>query len=104
MISIKGRGAAGPIPSLGLGAKPGAASPDKGSILLAGSAGLIAGAMAMAPGEYVSVSSQSDTEKADLAREIAELSASPESELAELAGIYVSRGLEPDLAGKSPSS
>lgn len=75
-----------------------AANPDKAAILLAGGAGLVAGAMAMAAGEYVSVSSQSDTEKADLARETAELAADPESELRELAGIYVSRGLEPELA------
>lgn len=75
-----------------------AASPNKAAILLAGAAGLAAGAMSMAAGEYVSVSSQSDTEKADLARETAELAADPESELKELTGIYVSRGLDPDLA------
>jgi len=75
-----------------------AANPEKGSILLAGAAGLVAGAMSMAAGEYVSVSSQSDTEKADLARETAELAANPQSELDELTGIYVARGLDADLA------
>src|SRR5690606_30129501 len=63
-----------------------AASATKGDILLAGVAGLAAGAMSMAAGEYVSVSSQSDTEKADLARERQELAADPEAELEELAG------------------
>lgn len=75
-----------------------AANPERASVLLAGAAGLVAGAMAMAAGEYVSVSSQSDTEKADLARETAELAANPQSELNELAGIYIARGLEPALA------
>lgn len=75
-----------------------AAGPAKAAVLVAGMAGLAAGAMAMAAGEYVSVSSQSDTEKADLAREAAELAADPKAELAELAGIYVARGLDPDLA------
>jgi VIT1/CCC1 family predicted Fe2+/Mn2+ transporter len=75
-----------------------AANPAKASILLAGAAGLVAGAMAMAAGEYVSVSSQSDTEKADLARETAELATDPENELTELTGLYVSRGLDLDLA------
>ncbi len=69
-------------------------------VLLAALAGLVAGALSMAAGEYVSVSSQSDTEKADLARERRELAASPESERAELAGIYISRGLSPDLAAR----
>ena len=67
-------------------------------ILLAGSAGLVAGAMSMAAGEYVSVSSQSDTERADLAREQRELATMPEQELRELAGIYQARGLTPELA------
>jgi len=67
-------------------------------ILVAGVAGLIAGAMSMAAGEYVSVSSQSDTEQADLARERKELAADPSAELAELTGIYVARGLDPLLA------
>jgi len=67
-------------------------------ILVAGIAGLVAGAMSMAAGEYVSVSSQADTEKADLAREGTELAANPDLEQAELAGIYVGRGLDPGLA------
>jgi VIT1/CCC1 family predicted Fe2+/Mn2+ transporter len=66
--------------------------------LVAGVAGLVAGAMSMAAGEYVSVSSQADTEKADLARERAELQASPENEHRELTSIYIARGLEPALA------
>ena len=70
----------------------------RGEIMLAGVAGLVAGAMSMACGEYVSVSSQADTEKADLKRERAELEDDHEFELEELAGIYVGRGLEPDLA------
>lgn len=77
-----------------------AAGSSKSAVIVAGVAGLVAGALSMAAGEYVSVSSQSDTEKADLARETAELQASPEAEHAELAGIYVSRGLTPDLAGQ----
>jgi vacuolar iron transporter family protein len=68
------------------------------SILVAGLAGLAAGAMAMAAGEYVSVSSQADTEKADLAVERRELSDDVELEQKELADIYVARGLTPDLA------
>lgn len=75
-----------------------AADVSRGNLLLAGVAGLVAGAMSMAAGEYVSVSSQSDTEKADLARERAELLAQPEHEHQELAGIYVERGLDPKLA------
>ena len=67
-------------------------------ILVAGVAGLVAGAMSMAAGEYVSVSSQADTEKADLAREGTELAANPDLEQAELAAIYVGRGLDPGLA------
>lgn len=67
-------------------------------LLLTGTAGLMAGAMSMAAGEYVSVSSQSDTEQADLARERAELAATPAPELEELTAIYVKRGLTPDLA------
>ncbi len=70
------------------------------SILIAGVAGLVAGAMSMAAGEYVSVSSQADTENADLARERQELHAMPEAEHAELTGIYVERGLDPDLAAQ----
>ena len=75
-----------------------AAEASKGSVVVSGVAGLVAGAMSMAAGEYVSVSSQSDTEKADLAREAAELAAAPEAELDELAGIYVARGVQPDTA------
>lgn len=74
------------------------ASGSSGNALVAGVAGLVAGAMAMAAGEYVSVSSQSDTEKADLEREQRELMEQPEHELEELAQIYVSRGLDPVLA------
>ncbi|KAF0177743.1 MAG: putative nodulin-related protein [Caulobacteraceae bacterium] len=75
-----------------------AAAATRGDILLTGVAGLVAGAMSMAAGEYVSVSSQSDTEKADLARETKELSDDPGFELEELTQIYVERGLAPDLA------
>ncbi len=70
------------------------------SVIVAGFAGLVAGAMSMAAGEYVSVSSQSDTELADLARERGELSQDAGSETEELAGIYVQRGLQPDLASQ----
>lgn len=75
-----------------------AAGGAKPAILTAGIAGLVAGAMSMAAGEYVSVSSQSDTENADLARERKELAEQPESELVELANIYEKRGVEPKLA------
>ena len=75
-----------------------AAHASHGSLLLTGVAALVAGAMSMAAGEYVSVHSQADTEKADLARERLELEASPVGEHQELARIYVGRGLEPDLA------
>ncbi len=67
-------------------------------ILVAGVAGLVAGAMSMAAGEYVSVSSQADTEQADLARERKELATDEAAELAELTAIYVKRGLDPSLA------
>jgi VIT1/CCC1 family predicted Fe2+/Mn2+ transporter len=67
-------------------------------VLVAGVAGLVAGAMSMAAGEYVSVSSQADTEQADLGRERRELAASPSAELAELTAIYVNRGLDTSLA------
>jgi len=70
------------------------------SILLAGVAGLVGGALSMAAGEFVSVSSQADTEKADLATERKELADSPEGELRELAGIYVKRGLDASLAAR----
>ncbi|MGH9885156.1 MAG: VIT1/CCC1 transporter family protein [bacterium] len=69
-------------------------------VLLAALAGLVAGALSMAAGEYVSVSSQADTEEADLARERRELAATPELEQKELAGIYESRGLTPELASQ----
>lgn len=75
-----------------------ASGTDRSGILVAGIAALVAGAMSMAAGEYVSVSSQTDTEQADLAREKAELATQPEFERQELANIYTSRGLEPDLA------
>jgi VIT1/CCC1 family predicted Fe2+/Mn2+ transporter len=75
-----------------------AAESSRSDILIAGVAGLVAGAMSMAAGEYVSVSSQSDTERADLARERRELEVSPERELVELQRIYESRGLDPGLA------
>jgi VIT1/CCC1 family predicted Fe2+/Mn2+ transporter len=75
-----------------------ASGTGRAAVLIAGVAGLVAGAMSMAAGEYVSVSSQADTESADLARERTELATQPESELAELAGIYEERGLTPVLA------
>ncbi len=75
-----------------------AASSSQSSILLAGIAGLVAGAMSMAAGEYVSVHSQADTENADLLRERAELRQDPVAEQRELAAIYVGRGLKPRLA------
>jgi VIT1/CCC1 family predicted Fe2+/Mn2+ transporter len=75
-----------------------AADSSRSAILLGGVAGLVAGAMSMAAGEYVSVSSQSDTEKADQARETKELAEQPEQELDELTQIYVTRGLERALA------
>jgi VIT1/CCC1 family predicted Fe2+/Mn2+ transporter len=75
-----------------------AAQVARGEVLIAGMAGLVAGAMAMAAGEYVSVSSQSDTEKADIARERAELAENEEFETNELAEIYVKRGLDVTLA------
>ena len=77
-----------------------AASAARGDVLIAGVAGLVAGAMSMAAGEYVSVSSQADTEKSDLERERNELKTDIESERKELAGIYEKRGLEPALARK----
>jgi VIT1/CCC1 family predicted Fe2+/Mn2+ transporter len=77
-----------------------AASASHASLMMTGVAGLVAGAMSMAAGEYVSVHSQSDTEEADLARERTELSADPAAEMRELSGIYVGRGLEPALAAQ----
>ena len=75
-----------------------AASSGTSQIMIAGAAGLVAGAMSMAAGEYVSVSSQSDTEKADLAQERQELIDQPEFELRELADIYVGRGVSREIA------
>ena len=71
---------------------------SRGQILIAGVAGLVAGALSMAAGEYVSVSSQSDTERADIAREREELASAPAAELDELTNIYVARGLDTTLA------
>lgn len=77
-----------------------AAHASTANVLIAGVAALVAGAMSMAAGEYVSVSSQADTERADLARERGELETQPEFEQQELAEIYVRRGLDPELAGQ----
>ncbi len=77
-----------------------AASATKSAVLVAGVAGLVAGAMSMAVGEYVSVSSQRDAEQADIGRETQELTAEPQAELQELAAIYEKRGLEKELAMK----
>lgn len=74
------------------------AAAARSDVLIAGVAGLVAGAMSMAAGEYVSVSSQSDTELADLARERRELGANTDAELGELAMIYAKRGVDPSLA------
>jgi len=82
--------------SLIIGVAAAAAKPA--DILVAGAAGLVAGAMSMAAGEYVSVSSQSDTERADLTRERGELAGDVEAEVNELAGIYVKRGVDPVTA------
>jgi vacuolar iron transporter family protein len=75
-----------------------ASGASQSSVLLTGVAGLVAGAMSMAAGEYVSVQSQADTESADISREKQELGAQPEQELAELTAIYVNRGLDQPLA------
>ena len=77
-----------------------AASATHGNIVITGIAGLVAGSMSMAAGEYVSVHSQADTENADLAREQAELAADPVAEHRELAAIYINRGLDRVLAGQ----
>jgi VIT1/CCC1 family predicted Fe2+/Mn2+ transporter len=77
-----------------------AAQSSRSAVLVAGMAGLVAGAMSMAAGEYVSVSSQADTERADLIRERGELAADEGSERAELAAIYVARGLDVGLANE----
>ena len=74
------------------------ASGTHSDTMIAGIAGIVAGAMSMAAGEYVSVSSQSDTEQSDLNRERAELATDPEAELTELANIYAERGIAPELA------
>lgn len=87
--------------SLVLGVAAGGAGPA--AIMMAGVAGTVAGAMSMAAGEYVSVSSQSDTEKSDLRREQQELQAQPAAEQQELAAIYVARGLDRELAAKVAS-
>ncbi|WP_018607994.1 VIT1/CCC1 transporter family protein [Uliginosibacterium gangwonense] len=84
--------------SLILGVTAAGASPQ--SILVAGMASLVAGALSMAAGEFVSVSSQADTERADLERERLELAADPEHEHVEMTAIYVSRGLDPELAAR----
>src|SRR6185369_4588097 len=75
-----------------------AAAATRHEILVAGVAGVVAGALSMAAGEYVSVSSQGDTERADVKRESRELATEPQAEEDELTTIYVRRGLEPDLA------
>jgi len=77
-----------------------AANAERTEVLLAGIAGLVAGAMSMAAGEYVSVHTQADTEAAELARERTELKVDSKGELRELTGIYISRGLEPALAAR----
>ena len=82
--------------SLVLGVVAAGATPQ--AVLVAGVAGLMAGAMSMAAGEYVSVHSQADTENAELERERREIELHPEAEHAELAGIYMARGLTPELA------
>ena len=87
--------------SLVLGVAAGGAAPA--AIMMAGIAGTVAGAMSMAAGEYVSVSSQLDTEKSDLARERQELQAQPAAEQRELAAIYVARGVERELAAQVAS-
>jgi VIT1/CCC1 family predicted Fe2+/Mn2+ transporter len=84
--------------SLVIGVATAGATP--GAVLIAGTAGLVAGAMSMAAGEYVSVSSQSDTEQSDLARERKELETDVDAEHRELAAIYVGRGLDPALAAQ----
>jgi VIT1/CCC1 family predicted Fe2+/Mn2+ transporter len=85
---------------VGVAAAGGTAGADPHALLLTGFAGLMAGAMAMAAGEYVSVHSQADTEQADLARERLELQADAAAEQRELATIYVERGLTPELASQ----
>lgn len=91
---------AGILSTAGLVVGVAAAEADRGDVALAGVAGMFAGAMAMAAGEYVSVSSQSDAERADLEREREELARDETYERQELAAIYVGRGLDRDLAGR----
>lgn len=79
----------------------GASGASRSTVLLTGAAGLVAGAMSMAAGEYVSVSSQSDTEQADLAREKQELVQAPQAELDELTNLYLARGVDPDTARRA---
>ena len=88
----------GIVSTAGLVVGVAAASTSRGPVLAAGVAGLAAGALSMAVGEYVSVSTQRDTEEALLAKEIRELAEEPEAELAELAEIYEGKGLSPELA------
>ncbi|SDC53386.1 VIT1/CCC1 transporter family protein [Rhodococcus tukisamuensis] len=88
----------GIVSTAGLVVGVAAATTDRGSILTAGIAGLAAGAVSMALGEYVSVSTQRDTERALLAKEQAELAETPEQELAELTGLYEAKGLSPATA------
>ena len=88
----------GVVPTASLIVGVAAASASTSEVLVAGVAGLVAGAMSMAAGEYVSVSSQSDTEQADLARERQELASQPDFEREELAQIYMDRGLDQALA------
>lgn len=88
----------GIVSTAGLVVGVAAASPSRGPVLAAGVAGLAAGALSMAVGEYVSVSTQRDTERALIAKEVRELEEEPEAELAELAAIYEGKGLSPDLA------
>src|SRR5512140_1968761 len=86
--------------SLMLGVAAASASPHSQTVLVAGVAGLVAGAMSMAAGEYVSVSSQRDAERADIALEKGELASNPRGELGELVAIYRKRGLDEELARK----
>lgn len=79
------------------------ATTSRSALLTAGLAGLLAGSLSMAVGEYVSVSSQRDSERAALRLEQRELAEEPEAELAELAGLYEAKGLPPELARRSPS-
>jgi vacuolar iron transporter family protein len=86
--------------SLMIGVAAASAAASRQTVLVAGIAGLVAGALSMAAGEYVSVSSQRDAEEADIAKETEELASDPKGELEELAGIYRKRGLDPELARK----